>query len=167
MWESKADWENRDTDATFMKRILIVDPDSSARASMRQALLDSIGYGVGEASDGATALEALTQGPYDLVITELLLPMMTGIEMLTLLRRQPRFRSLPVIVATNERDDALVRRVVSLGIGDYMIKPLNLERLCTRATALLGARKPAAPEGDAAPAPPPPRGGRIVLPPLR
>jgi DNA-binding response OmpR family regulator len=152
-----------------MHRILIVDHDSFTRTSVRKALIAHLECAVSECGDGGAALETLARGSYDLVVTELQLPMMSGIEMLTILRHQPRFRSLPVIVLTGKRDDPLVRRVVGLGVGDYLIKPLNTDRLCARARALLRELVPAAADDDAA-APPPrrlPRSGRILLPPLR
>jgi DNA-binding response OmpR family regulator len=152
-------------------RVLIVDTDSSSRARSRDALAAGLGAEVTECADGGAALEALARGAYSLLVTELQLPMMSGIEMLTIIRHQPRLRGLPVIVLTGKCDDALVRRVIGLGVGDYLIKPVNTERLCARARALtneLAASQPDA-EGAAGAARARqrlPRAGRILLPPL-
>lgn len=152
-------------------RVLIVDHDSSTRARTRDALSQGLGADVTECADGGTALEALARGAFSLLVTELQLPMMSGIEMLTIVRHQPRLRGLPVIVLTGKCDDALVRRVIGLGVGDYMIKPVNIERLCARARALandLAASQPDA-EGVASVVRARqrlPRAGKILLPPL-
>jgi DNA-binding response OmpR family regulator len=152
-------------------RVLIVDNDSSSRARSRDALVRGLGADVTECADGGTALEALARGSYSLLVTELQLPMMSGIEMLTIIRHQPRLRGLPVIVLTGKCDDALVRRVIGLGVGDYLIKPVNIDRLCARARALTNELAASQPDAESAAGAVRarqrlPRAGRILLPPL-
>ena len=77
----------------------------------------------GGVETGETALDALTRGAYSLLVTELQLPMMSGIEMLSIIRHQPRLRGLPVIVLTGKCDDSLVRRVIGLGVADVTGRP--------------------------------------------
>jgi two-component system chemotaxis response regulator CheY len=153
-----------------MASILIVDNDSSSRAAVRRALaMDSLAT-VTECPDGGAALEALCKGTYSLLVTELQLPLMSGIEMLTIVRHQPRLRGLPVIVLTTKADDPLVRRVISLGVGDYLVKPVDTERLRARARALAPdlMSAPILPDEQAhVPSRRPlPHAGRILLPPL-
>lgn len=153
-----------------MIRILIVDSDASSRAIVRSALTQGLAALVTECPDGGAALEALSRTRYSLLVTELQLPLMSGIEMLSIVRHQPRLRGVPAIVLTGKCDDPLVRRVISLGVGDYLIKPVNTERLCARARALAidvdatgGAGDTA---GFAVAARQLPRSGKILLPPL-
>jgi DNA-binding response OmpR family regulator len=152
-------------------RVLIVDPDSASRTAVRAALVACFSAQITECDDGAAAIDALSRGACSLLITELQLPTMSGLDMLAIVRHQPRLHALPVIVLTGKGDDALVRRVIGLGVGDYLIKPVNAERLCARARALtneLAESQPdAAGEADAARARRQlPRAGRILLPPL-
>jgi two-component system, chemotaxis family, chemotaxis protein CheY len=153
-------------------RVLIVDNDSSSRSRVRHALVQRLSAEVTECGDGGAALEALSRGTYSLLVTELQLPMMSGIEMLTIVRHQPRLRGLPVIVLTTKGDDALVRRVIGLGVGDYLIKPVNTDRLCDRARALANELAASQPDATALAGATRsrrqlPRAGRILLPPLR
>lgn len=113
-------------------RVLIADDDSSVRHLLRrfleqdcQALADGV-------PDGLQLLERLTRGEYDLVLLDLRMPVMDGLETLAAIRRSPRFGNQKVIVLTGRHDEQMVREVVGLGVTDFIAKPLTLSLLRTR-----------------------------------
>ncbi|HET6522788.1 MAG TPA: response regulator, partial [Geminicoccaceae bacterium] len=82
--------------------VLVVEDDPAARAHTR-ALVERQGFGVVEAADGAAALARLREagsGPVDLILLDLLMPVMDGFELLVELRREPAWRAIPVVVLT-------------------------------------------------------------------
>jgi DNA-binding NtrC family response regulator len=108
--------------------VLIVDDERSACAYLR-ALLEERGFEVRATTDGIEALIALEAGAYDLVISDIRMPKMDGLELLTHLRQ--RWPELPVIMLTANDDVSDVVQAVHLGAVNYLVKP--------SAPAVLGA----------------------------
>lgn len=82
-----------------MKTILIVDDESNMRFLLRM-ILEGAGYEVVEAPHGAAALERATESPPDLVVTDLMMPVMTGRELIERLRDAPETTAIPIVVVT-------------------------------------------------------------------
>jgi DNA-binding NtrC family response regulator len=101
-------------------RVLIVDDERSA-ADYLQALLEERGCAVRATADGIEALIALEAGAYDLVISDIRMPKMDGLELLSHLRQ--RWPELPVIMLTANDDIADVVQAVHLGAINYLVKP--------------------------------------------
>lgn len=115
-------------------RILLVEDDNALRDTLFQALRQA-DYGVDPVADGRVADSALIAGGYDLVVLDLGLPQLDGIEVLRRLRsRQDR---TPVLILTAR--DGIDERVLGLKIGadDYLTKPFALPELEARVEALL------------------------------
>lgn len=115
-------------------RILLVEDDAALRDTLHAALHQA-GYGVDPVADGRTADAALGCGEYDLVILDLGLPRIDGIEVLKRLRT--RQDSTPVLILTAR--DSVDQRVLGFQVGadDYLIKPFALPELEARIAALL------------------------------
>jgi two-component system, chemotaxis family, chemotaxis protein CheY len=100
-----------------MKRILIVEDDRDLRFVIRM-VLERAGYEVAEARHGAAALESIGTGPPDLVIADLTMPVMSGLELVDRIRSNPATVSIPVVMlsglevdsATSQRVDAVVMK---------------------------------------------------------
>ena len=114
-------------------RILIVEDDEALRDTLKYNLVTS-GYEVMEAADGATAVRTARTGSPDLVLLDLMLPSMSGIEVCRSIRRTS---SLPIIMLTAK--DAEVDKVLGLELGadDYMTKPFSIRELMARIGAVL------------------------------
>ena len=105
--------------------VLVVDDEPSARALV-SSLLAKRGYRVVEAEDGLAALERLASNPdVDLVVADLNMPRMDGLELVWALRDHDRTAALPVIVVTGEPDEILETQLLEEGADDYIRKPLD------------------------------------------
>jgi two-component system, OmpR family, response regulator MprA len=120
-------------------RLLVVDDDPDVRDSLRRAL-GYAGYTVATAADGAEALKSLSLSPADLVILDVLMPMLDGLGACRALRE--RGNSVPVLLLTAR--DAVDDRVAGLeaGADDYLVKPFALRELLARVNALLRRTQP-------------------------
>jgi CheY-like chemotaxis protein len=112
-----------------MAAILVVDDDDPVRAMMSQ-LLRARGYTILEARNGKEALDKIVPMRADLVITDLFMPEMGGIQLITVLRRE--FPDVKVIAMTGvPRSHSVLRVAASLGATGTMTKPFTAEKLET------------------------------------
>ena len=124
--------------------LLIVEDDARIRTALVRAL-DERGHAVASAPDGLSALRELGRVQPDLVVLDLGLPDVDGIELLRMLRA---VNTVPVIVATARDDDPSIVRALDAGADDSLITPFSAEQLDARIRAVL--RRAATPEADAA-----------------
>ena len=105
-----------------MDSILLVDDDPQSRGAAAR-LLRAEGYRVTEAANGEEALAALKQQrPADLILLDLDMPRIDGLTFLGLLRADPRFNAIPVVVTSGFADPDFRRRVERLWADDYLVK---------------------------------------------
>jgi two-component system, OmpR family, response regulator MprA len=116
------------------ERLLVVDDDPDVRVSLERALRCA-GYAVTTAVHGADALDALARAPVDLIVLDVLMPMVDGFDACRRLRA--RGDATPILVLTAR--DAVDDRVAGLAAGadDYLVKPFALRELLARVQALL------------------------------
>jgi two-component system response regulator MprA len=120
-------------------RVLVVDDDHDVRESLSRAL-GYAGYEVATAANGADALRSVARAPVDLIILDVLMPMLDGLGACRSLR--DRGDDTPVLVLTAR--DAVDDRVAGLDAGadDYLVKPFALRELLARVNALLRRTQP-------------------------
>lgn len=107
------------------RRILIVEDQPGIRALLRSYLGTVLHCSVAEAANGLEAVKLLVASDFDLIITDLVMPEMTGLELLGYIRKDPRLNRLPVIMLTSQEEEADRRKAAALGVSEYLIKPLN------------------------------------------
>ena len=107
-------------------RVLVVDDDPSARSALKD-LLQSQRYAVDVAADGVAALERLAEQPPDIVVTDLDMPRMTGMQLLAELHE--RAADLPVIVVTSAAELRSAVAAMQAGAVDYLAKPVDFDEL--------------------------------------
>jgi DNA-binding response OmpR family regulator len=121
-----------------MNNILIIE-DEEKIARFVELELKHEGYTADKATDGRTGLEMAETGAYDLIILDIMLPQLSGIEVLRRLRKSPNeaAANVPVILLTAR--DAVTDKVTGLDMGanDYMTKPFAIEELLARIRAAL------------------------------
>jgi two-component system response regulator AtoC len=114
-------------DGTFkMAHALIVDDDRSIRRTLEKLLVGE-GYGVASAADGVEALHAIRTSAIDVVLLDLGLPQMDGLEVLAAAQSIPG--APPIVVITAREDMNATVRAVQLGAYDYLVKPLDIDRI--------------------------------------
>jgi two-component system chemotaxis response regulator CheY len=124
--------------------ILIVDDSPTIRRMVRSAFRE-VPYGVVEAASGLEALEQLALSPVALMVLDLNMPDMHGLEVLRFVRQHPQYSALPVIVLTTRGDDASRQKAASAGATLYLTKPFAPHALAEQATILLSRQNPGAP----------------------
>jgi two-component system chemotaxis response regulator CheY len=115
-----------------VKKILIVDDSETIRITVSDTL-QKVGFTVVSAIDGVDGLARLAEQPIDLVIMDVNMPRLSGLEMLEKMREDPKFASIPVVMLTTEAHFALIDRAKKLGAKGWMIKPVKPENLVAAA----------------------------------
>ncbi len=123
-----------------MVRILVVEDSVTMRGFVREALKSNIPnelLEVVEAESGFDALRLLPRGPYDLVITDINMPDINGLELLAFIRKSEQHRSTPVLLISTQSSARDRERGLSLGADGYLTKPFTAEVLSDAARTQL------------------------------
>jgi len=122
-----------------MDRVLAVDDNPSIQ-KLVSANLQARGYAVTTADTGEDALRLFTPGDYELVLLDLILPGLSGLEVCTQIRQQS---DVPIIVLSAREDEELKVRALDAGADDYVTKPFSHEELLARVRAVMRRARPA------------------------
>ncbi len=117
-----------------MFQILIAEDDNELRQLFQRVLTKS-GYYVTGVSNGKEALDAMDNGYFDMIISDIMMPVMDGYELVSSLRDSGNNIPVLMITAKGEYDD--MRHGFLLGTDDYMVKPVNVNEMVLRVGALL------------------------------
>jgi two-component system, chemotaxis family, chemotaxis protein CheY len=123
-----------------MKRILIVDDATTVRMYHR-SILESAGYAVEEAFNGIEALEKVLESDFDLLIVDINMPKVDGLEFLRRLRRE-EISQVPAIMVSTESQMQDLSIALVCGANDYMTKPVKPATLLAHVRILLGEAMP-------------------------
>ncbi len=118
-------------------KILTVDDSASIRLTTKVTLTNA-GYEVTEAVNGAEGLEKAKAGHFDLIVTDLNMPVMDGLTMIEELRKLPAHMGVPIIFLTTESDADLKARAKAAGATGWLTKPFDPESLVKIARKVLG-----------------------------
>lgn len=121
-------------------RVLIVDDDPHALEILSR-LLAREGYACKTADSGQRGLDLLGREPFDVIVLDVMMPNMDGLQVCERLRANEAFRSIPVILLTAKDDMETRSRGMALGVSEYLTKPLNKHELFTRLRAQLHSRE--------------------------
>ncbi|SMF79161.1 response regulator [Pseudobacteriovorax antillogorgiicola] len=114
-----------------MKRLLVVEDDPDIRELLRYNLTRE-GFEVLQANNGAEGLKMATSEAVDLIILDLMLPQLSGIEVCKKLRELPNTKSVPVIMLTAKGEETDIVFGLGVGADDYMVKPFSVKELVAR-----------------------------------
>lgn len=119
--------------------VLVVD-DSAAIRKILQRVLRQTGMAIGaihEAGDGQEALAVLEDHPVRLVLSDINMPKMDGLQLLAFLKGSPQWRTVPVVMITTEGGEAKVSEAVKLGAAGYVRKPFTADQIKEKLTGIL------------------------------
>jgi len=125
-----------------MPRILVVEDSASMRSFVRNALESdsrSAGIDVVLAPSGFEALRLLPRGPYDLVITDINMPDINGLELISFIRKSESHKDTPVLIISTQSSERDRARGLSLGANGYLIKPFSQDALLDQVWRFLQA----------------------------
>jgi len=122
-----------------MKTVLIVDDSPTIRRMLKVTLASIPAVTFLEAGTGLQAIEQLTLARVALMLLDLNMPDMHGLEVLAFVRRHPTYRTLPVIVLTTRGDDQSREQATAAGATLYLTKPFQPQGLAEQVRALLDA----------------------------
>ncbi len=120
-------------------KILTVDDSKTIRMIVKKAF-KSYDCELFEGENGVEGLAIANKEKPDLIILDITMPVMTGIEMLEKLKKEPELKEIPVIMLTAESGKENVMKIVKMGVKDYMVKPFKGDQLIERAQSILKLR---------------------------
>ena len=116
---------------------LVVDDSSAMRKQLCYALRRVVGMETVEATDGADAWRKLTTAAFDIVITDINMPLLDGLKLVALVRSGGPHQRIPIVVITTESAEADRKRAMSLGASAYLVKPVQAPQVVEAVRALL------------------------------
>jgi two-component system, OmpR family, response regulator MtrA len=119
-----------------MARIVVADDDADIR-DLVVFKLEQSGHEVVPVGDGAAAVEACQEAVPDLVILDLMMPGMGGLDACRALRAQPALARVPVILLTARAQESDIEQGFNAGADDYVVKPFSPRELASRVSAVL------------------------------
>ena len=122
------------------KSVLVVDDSATFRHLLCMSLsrLDGVKPGsITEAVDGADALNKIKQNEYDLVLTDIRMPNMDGLELVRQVRKEPNRQTLPIIIISTKGSEDDIELGISLGANGYLSKPISMLKLRELVSSML------------------------------
>lgn len=121
-----------------MRSILIVE-DSATTRSLIRAIIEEMGddFSTTEAATGFEALKLLPQEEFSLIITDINMPDINGLELINFVKNNPRYNHIPLIIVTTEKSNEDKERGLALGASYYVTKPFKPEELQGAITKVL------------------------------
>lgn len=114
-----------------MAKVLVIE-DEELMIKALEFRLKKDGYDVYLARDGAQGIEMLSKATYDLVITDIMMPFVSGLEVVSHIKGNPLLKDTPVIVLSSIGLERVVMEAFELGVDDFITKPFNLGELVIR-----------------------------------
>jgi two-component system chemotaxis response regulator CheY len=112
-----------------MKNVLIVEDSKAIRSMIRVAIEEAGGFFAVEAANGFEALKTLPTRRFDLIITDINMPDINGLELIGFVKSNPAYRDIPLIIVSTEKTDEDKKRGIALGAFGYIEKPFKKEDL--------------------------------------
>jgi two-component system chemotaxis response regulator CheY len=118
-------------------KVLIVEDSPTMRQLISFALKRLRGIRVVEANDGVDGLKKLSTEAFDLIFTDINMPVMDGLKLVSLVRSDPNHREIPIVIITTEGAQEDRERALALGANDYITKPIQPNRILDVTRSLL------------------------------
>lgn len=117
--------------------VLIVEDSPTMRQLIAFALKRIRGVRIVEANDGVDGLKKLSSGRFDLILTDINMPIMDGLKLVSLIRNDANYKMIPIVVITTEGAQQDRERALALGANEYITKPIQPAKILEVAKTLL------------------------------
>ena len=123
-----------------MKNVLIVEDSKAIRSVIRIALEEAGDFFAVEANNGFEALRVLPSRKFDLIITDINMPDINGLELIGFVKSNPSFKDIPLIIVSTEKTEEDKKRGMALGAMGYVVKPFKKEDLMELVKKAVGGK---------------------------
>ena len=110
-------------------KVLVVEDSPTMRQLIVFALKRIRGFQIAEANDGVDGLKKLSADKYDLILTDINMPIMDGLKLVSMVRNDPNYKETPIIVITTEGATEDRERALALGANEYITKPIQTMKI--------------------------------------
>lgn len=124
-----------------MAELLVIDDDVSL-LELLCVHLRAAGHVVRSAPDAAEGIRAILAEPPELILSDVSMPYLDGLELLRVLRSDPMTKRIPVILLTGNNDDDTLVKARQLGVNDFLTKPIHVENLLSSIDKVLKKSRP-------------------------
>jgi len=121
-----------------MNNILVVEDSPTMRQLIVFALKRLPDLKITEATDGMDAYKKLSSETFDLILADINMPVMDGLKLVELLRKEPRYKNTPIIIITTEGAEEDRKKALTIGATAYLSKPVQTQELLKMVNQFLG-----------------------------
>jgi two-component system chemotaxis response regulator CheY len=111
------------------KKVMVVEDSSTMRSLIVDTIEDLAGYEAVEVKNGIEALKTLPTQKFDLIITDINMPNINGLEVVSFVKGHPEYKSIPMIIVSTEQGEKEIQKGLALGASEYLTKPFLPENL--------------------------------------
>ena len=111
------------------KKVLVIEDSSTMRSLIVTTVEDLEGFETVEVKNGIEALKILPTQKFDLIITDINMPNINGLEVVSFVKGHPQYQTIPMIIVSTEQGEKEIQKGLSLGAADYLTKPFHPENL--------------------------------------
>lgn len=122
------------------KKVLVVDDSATMRSLLVSTLEEIDGIETVQASNGFEALKALPMQPFDLVLTDINMPEINGLEIVHFIKNNQTYRNIPLVIVSTEKGRADIQKGLALGAQKYITKPFDPEQVKKTVKELLNLK---------------------------
>ena len=119
-------------------KVLVVEDSPTMRQLIVFALKRIRGFQIVEANDGVDGLKKLSAEKFDLILTDINMPIMDGLKLVSMVRNDPNYKETPIIVITTEGATEDRERALALGANEYITKPIQTMKILETVKKLMG-----------------------------
>ena len=110
-------------------KVLVVEDSPTMRQLIVFALRRIRGFQIFEANDGVDGLKKLSADKFDLIVTDINMPIMDGLKLVSMVRNDPNYKETPIIIITTEGANEDRERALALGANEYITKPIQTAQI--------------------------------------
>lgn len=106
-------------------KVLVVEDSGPMRSLIISALEEHLDVDVYEAENGFAALKLIPENTFNIIITDINMPDINGLELISFLRQHPNFKDVPILIISTEGAEEDRKRGIEIGANDYLVKPFT------------------------------------------